>query len=218
MYRSPPYGTLAYQHKGYLSAMKTSKAIAGRVKVGRVKPLAEAADGSVRSRIVRAAFGLFGEQGFTATSMLEIATRAQLSKRDVYALYANKHAVLADCIAERTRAMRRPLAPPAVPESREALAARLIEMGRSVLENVCRPEVLMVYRLTIAESGRAPELARMLDANGRAANHKALAELLAKAQTAGLVGAGDPAAVPVRAPAANRRSALRRDGTASHDR
>jgi hypothetical protein len=56
----------------------------------------------------------------------------------------------------------------------------------------------MVYRLTIAESDRAPELARMLDANGRAANHKALADLLAKAQTAGLVGAGDPAALATR--------------------
>jgi AcrR family transcriptional regulator len=167
-------------------------------KVRRARPQAGAADGSVRNRIIRAAFGLFGENGFTDTSMLEIATRAQLSKRDVYALYADKHALLADCITERARAMRRPLAPPALPESRAALAARLIELGKSVLQGVCQSEVLMVYRLTIAESDRAPELARILDANGRAANHDALADLLAKAQTQGLIGAGDPAALAAR--------------------
>ena len=33
-----------------------------------------------------------------ATSMLDIATQAKVSKRDLYALYANKHALLADCL------------------------------------------------------------------------------------------------------------------------
>ena len=172
--------------------MKTARIAARR------RPPQDDPGASARSRIVGAAFRLFFERGFDATSMLEIATRAKVSKRDLYALYANKHALLADCIGERTRAMRAPLAPATVPESREALAALLLALGRIVLQTVSRDEVLMVYRLCIAESDHAPQLARTLDANGRAANHKALAALLAKAQADGLIGAADPTALATR--------------------
>jgi len=53
--------------------------------------------------------------------------------------------------------------------------------------------VLTVHRLAVAESERAPEIARTLERNGREANHAALADWLAKAQARGLIGAGDPA-------------------------
>ena len=175
---------------GYVGTMTT-----GGISKRGARP-AEAG-GSARGRIIRAAFGLFAERGFAATSMLEIATRAKLSKRDVYAHYQNKHALLADCITERTRAMRRPFALPS-PESREVLGATLLALGKSVLQTVCQPEVLLVYRLTIAESATTPELARTLDANGRAANHEALAVLIAGAQARGLIGAGDAAALATR--------------------
>jgi hypothetical protein len=58
--------------------------------------------------------------------------------------------------------------------------------------------VLTVFRLAIAESDRAPEIARTLDSSGREANQKALTELLRKAQARGLVRAGDPAVLAVR--------------------
>ena len=51
--------------------------------------------GSIRQRILEAAFNLFSESGFSPTSMLDIVTRARVSKRDLYALFRNKHAVLA---------------------------------------------------------------------------------------------------------------------------
>jgi hypothetical protein len=52
---------------------------------------------------------------------------------------------------------------------------------------------LAVHRLAIAESDRAPAIARTLDSSGREANHAALGAWLARAQAQGLVGAGDPA-------------------------
>ena len=58
---------------------------------------------STRERALEAAFTLFCAHGFSDVSMLEIATRAQVSKRDLYALFRNKQAVLADCIKERTQ-------------------------------------------------------------------------------------------------------------------
>ena len=155
--------------------------------------------GPIRERILKAAFSLFSESGFSATSMLDIVTRARVSKRDLYALFPNKHALLAACIHERAGRMRRPLDTAApVPQTRDALTKLLVEFGVSVLKTVCQPEVLTVYRLAIAESDRAPEIARTLDNSGREANHKTLAQLLAKAQERRLVANADPAALAAR--------------------
>ena len=153
----------------------------------------------IRERMLHAAFSLFAEAGFSTTSMLDIVTRARVSKRDLYALFQNKHAVLAACIHERAGRMRRPLDTAApVPETRDALTKLLVEFGVSVLKTVCQPEVLTVYRLAIAESDRAPEIARTLDNSGREANHKTLAQLLAKAQERRLVANAAPAALAAR--------------------
>jgi AcrR family transcriptional regulator len=149
---------------------------------------------ALRERVLSAAFRLFLERGFSQTSMLDIATRAQVSKRDLYVLYDNKIALLADGIGKRAQGMRRLLGSTMpVPPNRKALAAALAEIGTSILRTVCHPEVLMVYRLAIAESDRAPELARLLDGNGREANHRALAQFLEKARKQGLIESGDPA-------------------------
>jgi len=122
----------------------------------------------------------------------------EVSKRDLYALFRNKHAVLAACIQERTERMRRPLDTAApIPRTRDALAKLLIEFGISILKTVCQPEVLTVFRLAIAESDRAPEIARTLDNSGRKANQKMLGELLTKAQERRLV-AGDPGVLAAR--------------------
>ena len=64
---------------------------------------------AIRQRVLEAAFTLFRENGFSSTSMLDIVTCARVSKRDLYALFNNKHAVLAACISERAQRMRRPL-------------------------------------------------------------------------------------------------------------
>jgi AcrR family transcriptional regulator len=173
--------------------MKNAKAAVGRDGCGPP-------DGNpVRERMLRAAFELMLEQGFARTSMLQIATRAQVSKRDLYALFENKTALLAEGIGARACRMRSRLdeAMP-VPESRKALAAALVEVGASILRIACDPGVLMIYRLAIAESDQAPEIGRVLDENGRAANHRALVEFLKKAQARGLLEAGDPAALAAR--------------------
>src|SRR5271165_6100626 len=160
---------------------------------------AKAVSSSIRERVLAAAFDLFRENGFSSTSMLDIVTRARVSKRDLYALFKNKHAVLAACIGERTQQMRLPLDPAVpMPQTRSALAALLVELGVSILKTVCHPEVLTVFRLAIAESDRAPEIALTLHHSGREANHKALVALLTKAQERRLVANDDPAALAAR--------------------
>src|SRR5262249_59838052 len=100
-------------------------------------------------------------------STLEIATRAKVSKRDLYALFGSKHAMLTACIKERAAHMRRPLELTAsLPESSAAVAATLAEFGTSILQVVSHPDVFTGHRLAVAESNRAPAIARTLDRNG----------------------------------------------------
>jgi AcrR family transcriptional regulator len=151
----------------------------------------------VRDRVLSAAFSAFMERGYEGASTLDIATRAKVSKRELYALFDDKHAMLAACIAERAERMRQPLKlPPA--RDREALAATLNGLGIATLKGVCDPKVLAVYRLAIAESDSSPEIARLLDKAGREANRAALVEFLTAARANGLFGAGEPATMAAR--------------------
>ncbi len=160
------------------------------------RPRAEPSDGSTRERVLAAAFAVFRKRGFSGATTLEIATRAQVSKRDLYALLGSKHAMLTACIRERTSRMRQPLELAApIPSSREAVAATLVELGTSILSVASHPDVLAVHRLAIAESDRAPAIARTLDSSGREANHAVLGAWLARVQAQGLIGAGDPASM-----------------------
>jgi AcrR family transcriptional regulator len=162
----------------------------------RQSPLSapQPASSSIRERVLSAAFTLFREHGFSSTSMLDIVTRARVSKRDLYALFKNKHAVLAACIGEHAQQMRRPLEGANLgPETRDALAALLVEFGVSILQTICHPNALTVFRLAIAESDRVPEIGRTIEGSGRESNQKVLIELIKKGQARGLIIAGDPA-------------------------
>jgi len=150
----------------------------------------------LRERVLNAAFCAFMEKGYAGASMLEIATRAKVSKREIYAVCEDKAALLRDAIAERARDMRLPLGLPA-PKDRGALTATLAAFGTAVLRGVCDPAVRAVYWLAISESDNAPEVARLLDNIGRGASRAALAQTLAQAQAEGLIGAGKPATMAV---------------------
>jgi len=47
-------------------------------------------------------------KGYAATSMLEIATRAHVSKRDIYALIGAKQEMLIACVSERAKRFQAP--------------------------------------------------------------------------------------------------------------
>ncbi|MGB6394616.1 MAG: TetR/AcrR family transcriptional regulator C-terminal domain-containing protein [Bradyrhizobium sp.] len=162
-----------------------------RLKSG--KPADASFKSPLRERVLNAAFSAFMEKGYAAASTLEIATRAKVSKRELYQICADKPALLRQAIAERAQRMRLPLdLPPAT--DREALAATLKALGISTLAGICDPAVRAVHRLVISESVEAPEVAQTLYSS-RAAGRAALARTLARAQADRLLGKGDPAAM-----------------------
>src|ERR1700746_4088548 len=145
----------------------------------------------VRERILEAAFRAFRKSGYATTSTLEIATRARVSKRELYALVGNKQEMLIACISERAKRLDVPADLPVL-RNRETLEQVLTSFGTKFVHEVSDPAVIAVFRLAIAEAVQAPEVARALNSIGREASRAALRKIMAQAQESGLL-AGGPA-------------------------
>jgi AcrR family transcriptional regulator len=145
----------------------------------------------VRERILEAAFEAFMKSGYAASSTLEIATRARVSKRELYALVGNKQEMLIACISARARRLQVPADLP-VPRDRETLTHLLASFGTQLVREVTDPTVVAVFRLAIAEAVHAPEVAKTLDSIGRETSRAALRQIMARAQASGLLD-GRPA-------------------------
>jgi AcrR family transcriptional regulator len=146
---------------------------------------------AVRRRILDAAFAAFMKNGYAQASTLEIATRARVSKRELYALVGNKQEMLIACISERAKRLEVPADLPALGD-REILAQVLASFGATLVREISDPTVIAVFRLAISEVIHAPEVARALDSVGREASRAALRRIMAQAQESGLLS-GRPA-------------------------
>jgi AcrR family transcriptional regulator len=142
--------------------------------------------GTLRGRIVDAAFAAFTESGYAATTTLEIATRARVSKRELYALVGNKQDLLIACISERATRLHLPADLPVL-HDRETLAQTLASYGAQLLREITDPAVIAVFRLAIAEAVQAPEVARALDSIGREARRAAVNQIMTRAKASRLL-------------------------------
>jgi AcrR family transcriptional regulator len=148
-------------------------------------------EAAVRGRILDAAFAAFMKSGYAMASTLEIATRARVSKRELYALVGSKKEMLIACISERAKRFDVPAELPVL-RDRETLEQVLAFFGTKLVREISDPTVIAVFRLAIAEAVQAPQVARVLDSIGREASRAALRKIMAQAQAAGLL-TGRPA-------------------------
>src|SRR5215831_7265069 len=144
-------GTIGY-HSEYDSATRYRRRqgeVMARAKMSKRRQ--ERGDESaVRKRILEAAFAAFMKSGYAAASTLEIATRARVSKRELYAQVGNKQRMLIACIRERAKRLEVPADLPVLGD-REALAQVLASFGAKLVHEVSDPTVIGVFRLAIAE-------------------------------------------------------------------
>jgi len=147
--------------------------------------------GTPRGRLLDAAFAVFTERGFAETSTLEIATRARVSKRELYALFGSKKEMLVACISERAKRLTMPADLPEL-RDRATLGRVLATFGSQLLREVSDPTVVAVFRLAISEAVRAPDVGRMLNDIGIETSRGALRGLMTRARAANLL-AGEPA-------------------------
>jgi AcrR family transcriptional regulator len=146
---------------------------------------------AVRARILDAAFAAFMKNGYAASTTLEIASRARVSKRELYSLVGNKQEMLIACISARATRLRVPVDLP-IPDNRESLAQVLTSLGTQLVREITDPAVVAVFRLAIAEAVQSPEVAHTLDSIGRETTRAALRQIMLQAQSAGLLS-GRPA-------------------------
>src|SRR5258708_16977748 len=140
----------------------------------------------VRERILEAAFRAFRKSGYATTSTLEIATRARVSKRELYELVGNKQEMLIACISERAKRLDVPADLPVL-RNRETLEQVLTSFGTKFVHEVSDPAVIAVFRLAIAEAVQAPEVAPALNSIEREASPAALRKTMALRQPARLL-------------------------------
>jgi AcrR family transcriptional regulator len=144
-----------------------------------------------RRAILMAAVKVLMEKGYARASTLEIATRARVSKRELYAEFGSKRGILEALIDSASVEMQVPLVAAEIGD-RHALAAALSAYGVAALTTLSNPYVLAMYRLAIAEAPGNTELGEILDASGRAPNRQMLVELVQRGQAAGFLGAAEP--------------------------
>ena len=115
-----------------------------------------------RQRLRAAAYRLFFQQGYLATSIDAILAEAGISSKETfYRHYTNKEALFVDVLAHLT--MEQPgfsekLA--TLPPPRDLLSLRqaLTMLAREILSMMCQPGYLPLVRMIIAEAPRFPQL------------------------------------------------------------
>jgi AcrR family transcriptional regulator len=157
-------------------------------KRGRPRQIGES---ERRQLLLDAAEQAFVEQGYTAASMDDIARRAGMSKKTLYRIFDTKEALFAAVIASRRAALDAIIGADELSvrrDPREALHSFMTKLAGFVLA----PRQSALYRLAIAESQRAPELARAFHHEGPSKACHMLQDWLREQGARGALSVPDP--------------------------
>lgn len=142
--------------------------VQARVPAVRKRGRPTAAERRAReAQILSTALAVFLRSGFGNATVDELAAAAKVTKRTIYAYFGDKDALFVAMV--RDLAVGVSLDAATDHGTLEALAARIISRVHS-------DELVGLHRLVIAESGRFPELARVLYSHGDARHIARLAE------------------------------------------
>ena len=151
-----------------------------------------------RDQIRRGGLDAFLRLGFAAASTDRIAAEAGVSKQTLYAYYRTKEALLLDVLTEFVHRVGDTAAAEPPVATREELRAALRHLAGDVIDALTRPEYLALVRIILNEGARLPEVGGLWARTVPGRIRSAAAELLGRAQAAGVVGAGVPVDAAVR--------------------
>jgi AcrR family transcriptional regulator len=129
--------------------------------------------------VSRAAWELFLDQGFSATSMDAIAKAAGVSKATLYAYFPSKEALFASLIVAECESLQDDLP---VPKLSAGLSEALREFAKQYLNSFIHRKDVAFVRIIANESGRFPVLARLFYESGPEATTRRLSIFLDEAK------------------------------------
>ncbi len=136
-----------------------------------------------REEIVAVAEAVFLAQGFTETTMRDVAARAGASKETLYRHFASKEGLFAEVVSNRARLLRGRL--DADLERPNAMGEVLRDLGINLLEAMTSAEVTSLLRLVVAEAPRDPAIGRIFYALGPERTRERLTDYLEAARGRG---------------------------------
>lgn len=141
------------------------------------------------AQILDAARAVFLDQGFGAASMDAIARTAGVSKATLYSHFAGKEALFAQVVAGEWASHWRDSPEPRLRDG--DLATALTAFGHGFMELLLHPVALAIYRITMGEARRFPELGRLFFESGPATVRERLTAFLAEREARGEVAIAD---------------------------
>jgi TetR/AcrR family transcriptional regulator, mexJK operon transcriptional repressor len=123
-----------------------------------------AASLELRDRILEAATELFLTEGYGATSIEAVASRAGISKRTFYHRFDDKAALFAAVVHRIIEQIRPPASVPLLEGG--TLNEILQRLGGLILHAALTPPAIALHRLVTAESQRFPNLIRAVHEEG----------------------------------------------------
>ncbi len=119
---------------------------------------------------------MFMTLGYDGASIDAVAEAAGMSKRTVYAHYADKSALFSAVLRQLIDRWLAPIC--RFEASRDALDATLMEIGRHLLSSTLEPSAVRVHRIIVAEAERQPGFGRLADTEGGKRAVRAIAIVL----------------------------------------
>jgi AcrR family transcriptional regulator len=173
-------------------AAATRKRFSARLPARSGRPPRENA-GEVDERILDAAQRVFLDRGFEGASIEEIAEVGRAGKPTIYARHAGKKELFAAVVL---RNVARTVRYVETPSAEASLEERLQTVGLTILDRALNADTVGLFRTTIAEARRFPELSPLVSKMARERGLEALTRLLTEMAERGELGsmhAFDPA-------------------------
>jgi len=131
-------------------------------------------------RILDATLEVFSEFSFEDATTGEIAHRARVSKRDIYAYFPNKQALLMGIVIREMQRQDQIFRDTILrSESLASLDLKLQDIGMALVAEILSPKMGAVRRLVVSESINQPFLGDLFFEGGVAQRCKLIAEVLA---------------------------------------
>jgi TetR/AcrR family transcriptional repressor of mexJK operon len=143
-----------------------------------------------RRAFLEAATAVFLEKGYANATLDDVIARSGGSRQTLYALFGGKQGLFEAIMRDRCDTIFAALDADGMVDRPPSEV--LLDFGVRLLEVVCAPEPIGIYRLVVAESASMPDLAERFWSAGPGRTHTMLARYIGEQVRRGTLRVSDP--------------------------